>query len=265
MEQNYERLYLKYKAKYLELKNSSGGMFPIQTRISQSEAKKARRAARRAKQKEKDEAAAAAISQIDSDRAESQRSEAEFIRLREKAEERRLQEKARAENLADEIIKNEVYKNINPKLERFDWFPRDMMDVQDLLYKLSVKIKRVEFNYKNLLPLDTERPVFKAIIDKLTARRERLRRLSGLFFVMRNEKVKEEVPEFLADKIPRQFERQFADAFDSELPARIRHGRIQAPDIREPVRGTESYMTPNQRKKKRQRAREERREDRFYQ
>ena len=42
MEQNYERLYLKYKAKYLELKNSSGGMFPIQTRMSQSEAKKAR-------------------------------------------------------------------------------------------------------------------------------------------------------------------------------------------------------------------------------
>jgi hypothetical protein len=41
-----------------------------------------------------------------------------------------------------------VYKNINPKLERFNWFPTDMMEVQDLLYKLSVKIKRIEFNYK---------------------------------------------------------------------------------------------------------------------
>jgi hypothetical protein len=96
MEENYERLYLKYKAKYFKLKNAYGGMFPIQTTLSQADRKKAKKEAERARKREQEEAAAAAIRQIDSDRAESQRSEAEFIRLREKAEERRLQEKSRS-------------------------------------------------------------------------------------------------------------------------------------------------------------------------
>ena len=242
MEENYERLYLKYKAKYLELKNTSGGMFPIQTKVSQSERKKARKEAERARRREQEEAAAASIREFD-----------EEIGRREIS----------VQDEGDSILRL-IYNSINPNLNNFNWYSKDYRESTDLLNTLAYKIRRLSEELSQKTRVD--RDIFEYVTNKLKDRREKLRSLSALFEIRQSESSRRyaaRVSEILRGSEP-EASQLLMDSLQQPMAPQDRARVIQPEQIPEPIRVEPRgrYITPAQARRQRARARAEREEER---
>ena len=256
MEQNYKKLYLEYKANYLELKNASGGMFPIQTTVSQSERKKARKEAERARKREQEEAAAASRRQLDIDRAESKSYEEELLKL-----------KSIIKGEGDEIL-SLIYDSINTNLNNFNWFSKDFKESKDLLNTLALRIHRFTKAPKAKTPKD--RVMFDYVLKKLNDRRERLRRLSALYEIKQSERgrpMAESVSQILRGSEPEASQLLMDSLQQQPMAPQDRARVIQPRQIQENIdalkilQSREKYVSPTQARKQRVLAREEREED----
>lgn len=248
MEDKYKILYLEYKAQYLELKNASGGMIPFQTKVTQSERKKARKEAERARRREQEEAAAASRRQLDIDRSESKSYEEELLKFR-----------TIIEGEGDEIL-SLIYDSINPNLNNFNWFSKDFKESKDLLNNLALRINRLPKDMLSKTPKD--RAMFDYVLKKLNDRRERLRRLSALYQIRQSETA-ESVSEILRGAEPENSQ-LLMDSLQQPMAPEDRARVIQPDQIQEPrrVQSRGTYISPAQARRERERARAEREEER---